>query len=279
MISELAAYSDLLKDFSNIIPLRPGGQKKVFCAEHLRHGKVVIKVSKCIYQSDFDRLKRELDFLRKNSTDSFPRVFYYEFNDSNKDLIVIEEFIEHIEFTSIRSYYNNEIKVITLLHKLITILEVLWKNNIIHRDLKPDNILITPEYSIRIIDLGIARFLNETSLTQTLQFMGPCTPFYASPEQLRNDKNIIDIRTDFFSLGIIISEIFLGFHPFDPKIVGRGSSIPENILTGNRVNLLSFGASENFSFLLNKMLALQQFKRFRTFEILNQFILSHWEVT
>ena len=60
--------------------------------------------------------------------------------------------------------------------------------------------------------------------------MGPCTPVYAAPEQLSNNKSIIDARTDFFALGIIALELYLGVHPFDPSFVGNQYSIVENIL-------------------------------------------------
>lgn len=279
MLIELEKYSYLLQDYKNFAVLRPGGQKKVFYAEHEEFGKVIIKISKCTFQSDYDRLKREIEFLSKNLFDSFPIVHFYQFNDLNKDLIIIEEFIEHLEFNSIRQFYNCEIKVVTLLFRLICILDILWKRNIIHRDLKPDNILITQSHTIKIIDLGIARFLNDTSLTQTLQFMGPCTPFYAAPEQLRNDKKIIDVRTDLFSLGIIILEILLGFHPFDPSKIGSGSSIPENIINGIYFDISKSGFSENFQALVNRLLANPQYKRFRNSELIIQFITTHWEIS
>ena len=51
-------------------------------------------------------------------------------------------------------------------------------------------------------------------MTNTIQASGPCTPIYASPEQLANKKQSIDIRTDFYSLAIIISELIIGEHPF-----------------------------------------------------------------
>lgn len=64
-----------------------------------------------------------------------------------------------------------------------------------------------------IIDLGIARFLDLESLTRTISPMGPCTPIYAAPEQLTNNKALIDPRTDFFGLGIIALELYLGVYP------------------------------------------------------------------
>lgn len=69
------------------------------------------------------------------------------------------------------------------------------------------------------------------SITNTLQNMGPCTPLYASPEQLRNEKAMIDPRTDFYALGIIALELYLKCHPFDPTIVGSGMLF-DNLMAG-----------------------------------------------
>jgi serine/threonine protein kinase len=58
------------------------------------------------------------------------------------------------------------------------------------------------------------RILNETSLTQSWLVQGPGTPFFSSPEQLVNDKHLIDWRSDQFSLGVVIAFCVFGFHPY-----------------------------------------------------------------
>ena len=107
-------------------------------------------------------------------------------------------------------------------------LDVIWRRNVVHRDIKPANILITPAGEPRVIDLGIARFLDDTSLTASIACCGPATPIYAAPEQLINRKAMINVRTDFFLLGILVLELMHGFHPFDPQHVGNQNSLIEN---------------------------------------------------
>lgn len=75
---------------------------------------------------------------------------------------------------------------------LVEGLSIIWDKNIVHRDLKPENIIIRPDGMPCIIDLGIARFLDLESLTRTISPMKWQPPIYAAPEQLTNNKALID---------------------------------------------------------------------------------------
>lgn len=68
----------------------------------------------------------------------------------------------------------------------------LESQGLVHRDIKPENVMYRVDGAPVLVDLGLARHLNETSLTQTWMPHGPGTPIYASPEQLVNDKYLID---------------------------------------------------------------------------------------
>jgi|ERR1700731_2156418 len=88
-------------------------------------------------------------------------------------------------------------------------------NELVHRDIKPANILFRATTGDPVIvDFGLVRDLRQSSITVTWQTCGPCTPLYASPEQLTNDKPIIGWRSDQFSLGVVLGFAALGMHPF-----------------------------------------------------------------
>jgi len=98
---------------------------------------------------------------------------------------------------------------------IIEALKYLRSLGLVHRDIKPENILfradgVTPV----LVDFGLARDLDQESLTQTWALQGPGTPFYAAPEQLHNRKDLIDWRTDQFSLGVMLTVCGFGRHPF-----------------------------------------------------------------
>jgi serine/threonine protein kinase len=86
-------------------------------------------------------------------------------------------------------------------------------NGILHRDIKPENIMVTPDGVVKLMDFGAAKPLNITS--DTMQGMIVGTFHYMSPEQI--DGKELDVRSDFFSLGIVMYELFTGHKPFSGK--------------------------------------------------------------
>lgn len=267
----------LLAQLNNIRKIFKGGQKIVYEAHHDKYGKIAVKINKYTSLRELKRIEREVKVLRKIDSKYFPKNYDFMVFDKEKIFIIYEQFIEGKILKEVRDRYNDEKSIISLFKELIIGLSIIWKERIVHRDLKPNNIIITKNNKPCIIDLGIARILDMKSLTGTDSARSPCTPPYASPEQLLNKKEIINHRSDFYSLGIIILELSLGFHPFLPEKVGNDRSITENIIRSEFVDpSTKEGASDEFIILIRRLLAKEPYKRFRNVDILADYIYSNW---
>lgn len=80
----------------------------------------------------------------------------------------------------------------------------------IHRDIKPENVMVLPNGQVKLMDFGISKLMAEQRLTAASVVMG--TPFYMSPEQLRNSRDV-DARSDIFSVGVLLYELLTGNVP------------------------------------------------------------------
>lgn len=123
-------------------------------------------------------------------------------------------------------------------------------HGVIHRDLKPDNIKITPEDEIKILDFGLAKAVDnraiqrQTTVTEPGCVLG--TPAYMSPEQVRGKE--ADRRSDIWAFGCVLFEMLAGSIPFDGDTVSdmmaavlehdpNFESLPDTVPTNIRVLL------------------------------------------
>jgi serine/threonine protein kinase len=95
-------------------------------------------------------------------------------------------------------------------------LDVAHRAGIVHRDLKPANLFVTKTAErtdlVKILDFGIAKLRSDSGTTNTATGVAIGTPDYMSPEQARGERTI-DIRTDIYSLGVILYELLGGRTP------------------------------------------------------------------
>ncbi len=124
-------------------------------------------------------------------------------------------------------------QALDITYQVAQALEEAHRHGIVHRDIKPQNIMITPDGAIKVMDFGIARAMMMDSMTMTGMFMG--TPHYSSPEQATGDP--VDIRSDIYSLGVVLYQLLTGTVPFQADTpqalllrVMQGNPVPVQLL-------------------------------------------------
>jgi serine/threonine-protein kinase len=141
----------------------------------------------------------------------------------------------------------SEHDAIRLARDVSSAIVALWAKHIVHRDIAPKNIMIKPDGSAILIDLGGARHLDNTSITAAGMTFG--TPGYFSPEQFRAERALTS-ASDVFTLAVVLLECLLGHHPTNHDQHQLATSPPSS-------NSLVPGAGQEFRETINQMLQLR----------------------
>ncbi len=238
-----------------IIKTYNSGQKNVALVNNEKYGICIRKTRSA--KTSTMRMEREVNIQNTFDCSYYPKIYYSDVTSNN--ILIYEEYIDGKDlwdiFTKENIYRNNEESCLKLLKQLLIALNYIWKKSIIHRDLKHNNIKMRSNGTPVILDLGIAKILDSTdNLTTRMWF----TEGYAPIEQFTNQIKLIDKRTDFFSLGVIIYELFFGFRLFqtNDEVIRR---MPDFDIKGYTI-------SDNFKKILSKLLEKRIYNRYRRVE-------------
>jgi serine/threonine-protein kinase len=160
------------------------------------------------------RLEREAQAVAKLKHDNILEIFDYSGSDAASAYIVTE-FIDGQtlkQFLGIRPIQYPEVATL-IVAELAGALAHAHALGIIHRDIKPENVMIRKDGLLKLMDFGIAQVLDLERMTVTGQLLG--SPAYMAPELIEGRP--LDVRTDVFSMGVLLYQLATGSLPFSGK--------------------------------------------------------------
>ena len=216
--------------------LGQGGMGVVYKAidQKLRRA-VAIKTLPSEFVGDDKLRKRLMSEARAASRLSHQNICtIYEVDEADGILFIVMEYVEGQTLSDeIREGPIPVERVIDIAAQIASGLDKAHSENVIHRDIKPANIVLTKDNTVKILDFGLARTIQQIdghpneaitqqlSLTEAGQIVG--TAAYMSPEQLNAEE--VDARTDIFSLTVLLYEMLRGQTPF------RGTTLTQMMLS------------------------------------------------
>jgi len=211
---------EVIGKYKIIKELGSGGMGTVYLAEH---STIKTKVAiKALHKHLFKNENIEKRFLREAKMQAIldhPNITkVIDFIDNDSGLFIILEYIEGEELDKYLFRSKGLMPEKDAKHYMSKILDAVGyahSKGIIHRDLKSANIMISANGEIKIMDFGIAKLTDDNlSLTKTGSRLG--SPLYMSPEQVTRKKGqVIDHRSDIYSLGVVYHEMLTGKPIYD----------------------------------------------------------------
>lgn len=221
-----------------------GGMADVYLAKDLilDGEEVAVKVLRTNYQTDpiaVARFQREARAMADLDHPHIVRITDIGEEDGQQYLAM--EYVAGLDLKRyIKEHYplSNE-EAVRIMGQILLAMRLAHTRGIVHRDLKPQNILLTPDGTVKVTDFGIAVAFAETSLTQTNSMLG--SVHYLSPEQARGSK--ATVQSDIYAMGIIFYEMLTGHIPYDgdsavtialqhfqkplPSVIDENPSVPQ----------------------------------------------------
>lgn len=181
------------------------------------------------FKNEQNRITREIDVLKNVKGENlikYQEDFYFKNEFGIMEYVIV---MEYFQGKTLRRFLRNDVELETLIRIFVSVLygvrdlhnTIIENAGIIHRDLKPDNIMIDDNLNVKIIDYGLSKIIDFSSITSTGTQIG--SPLYMSPEQLKDSKHI-DCRADIYALGIILYEMLTKNIPY------KASTLPELLM-------------------------------------------------
>lgn len=222
-------------------PLATGGMGLVLRCEHIHmHHEVALKLLPKELNDDTTAVTRFYREARAAAAVKHPNVVQaFDVGQEGVWHCLVMEYVDGINLHKLVTRHGalSEVRAAHYVAQAATGLQAIMQNDLVHRDLKPGNLILARDNTIKVVDLGLARFLDQRSDDLTRQFdeervLG--TADFISPEQALHSHDV-DIRSDLYSLGMTFYFLLTGKFPFKAatvagKLMSHQTKMPKALL-------------------------------------------------
>ena len=196
-----------------------GGMGEVYRADDLKLGQAVaLKFLPAIVENDAGRLQRFLNEVKIARQISHPNVCrVYDVGEVDGHHYLSMEYVDGEDLASLLLRIGRlpKDKAVQISRQLCVGLAAAHEQGILHRDLKPANVMIDGRGRAKITDFGLATLAGTIRADE----VGAGTPQYMAPEQRAGKE--VTVRSDLYSLGLVLYELFTGERPFNAATQGE----------------------------------------------------------
>ncbi|HJT88425.1 MAG TPA: serine/threonine-protein kinase [Bryobacteraceae bacterium] len=181
---------------------------------HLSQRLEALKVLPHSSADDRERVERFLREIKVHAGLQHPNIVtFYNAAELEGQLVMTTELVEGITLAErMQAGPLRWSEVVSHMTQVLLALGYAHEHGIVHRNVTPENIIITPDATVKLTGFGLAKPLAAPNLTQTGFVLGELK--YISPEQIKGSSNI-DARADLYSAGVVMYEALTGRLPFE----------------------------------------------------------------
>ncbi len=243
---------DTISQYKILSKLGEGGMGVVYKAEDMKLGRLVALKFLPEHKADSDKdTERFMQEARTASALNHPNVCtIYDIKEEDDRQFIVMEYVDGKTLRDlIQEKQLDYGETVGYALQIGEALNAAHEKEIVHRDVKTENIMITKNNQVKVMDFGLAKLKGAARQTKTMSTVG--TLAYMSPEQIKGDK--VDTRSDIFSFGVVFFEMLTGRTAFRGEY---NSALMYSILNEAPQSLQEFrpDASNDFSEVINKAL-------------------------
>jgi eukaryotic-like serine/threonine-protein kinase len=213
-----------------------GGMGEVYLAQDSQLDRqVALKILPTEFAQNAVKMRRFVQEAKATSALNHPNIItIHEIGEFNNTHFIITEYIQGKNLRDVlnaKAFSLEEVLEITI--QIASALQAAHQAGIIHRDIKPENVMIRDDGYVKVLDFGLAKFLEPSPATnlsanpddvtivnlQTQAGIVLGTAAYMSPEQSQGKE--VDLRTDIFSLGVVLYELLTRRQPFRGETINH----------------------------------------------------------